>query len=366
MSKDKIEIEDLDFLKSGEKDQVAIICHDQPDPDCLASAMAFQEIATHFGLGSTIYYGGGISHTQNRVMMNVLNVSAVKLEEDDDAGSIKESIEKSYIVLVDVSEFKKPPCISITGFVNDDREPDLVIDHHELNPKLSCKYIRFPYGSCSTILYKIMESLNLRPRKILSTALYLGISTDTANLQADGVADEDREVFEELKAQIDPEAYEKILNYPRPVALIEMRKKAYSTLVTESTLAIANAGTISTNQRSLLAELCDELLQIESIETAVVMAIVDDGVKGNKNLCASFRSGVLALNMQDFIAKTFGKKYGGGRRGAGAAMIPLDQITSNVIDDIKQRDPDSEKLFTFTQPIFEVYASKIKEENNNI
>lgn len=70
--------------------EVTIICHDQPDPDCLASAFAVQSIAQSMGKNSVIYYGGEIPYTQNSVMMNVLNITAIKLdnEDEDDEESI--------------------------------------------------------------------------------------------------------------------------------------------------------------------------------------------------------------------------------------------------------------------------------------
>jgi nanoRNase/pAp phosphatase (c-di-AMP/oligoRNAs hydrolase) len=362
-------VSDLEFLKGGEKDHVAIVCHDQPDPDCLASALAMQAIASHFGLASTIYYGGEIGHTQNRVMVNVLNIVSQRFDlddtDEDSKRQIEDRLQKSYIVLVDVAHFGRQPCEAVGGFVKD-REPDLVIDHHEPNPKLTCRYIRRPYGSCSTILFKMLVEMQVPISKTLATALYVGISTDTANLQAEGVAPDDRDVFESLKSLIDPEAYEKILNYPRSVAIIDMRRRVYNTLQVFGNLAVANAGIISVNQRSLIAELCDELLQVESLETAVVMAIVDEGVKGDKYLVASFRSQVLALNMNDFIGKTFGKKFGGGRKGAGAARVPVDPILKTVIDDIRANKGDNGYLDGFTQPIFHAYAEKVRSENGNI
>ena len=362
-------IPDLSFLKSGKKDHVAIICHDQPDADCLASAMAMQSIAEFYGLSSGIYYGGELSHTQNRVMVNVLNISASKIGEDEEDEETRKRIidifENSYLVLVDVACFGKQPCETISMFVPKDREPDLVIDHHDLNPKITCNYIRRPYGACSTILFEILEELAIKPSKILATALYLGISTDTYNLKAEGVSDHDSRVFETLKSLIDPETYESIFNYSKPLAIVDMRRCVYNTMSIEGSIAIANAGVVSANQRSLVAEIADELLQIESVETSVVMAIVDEGQKADKWLVASFRSQLLSLNMQDFIGKTFGKKNGGGRKGCGAAKIVLDSTIRCVLDDILSKNSE-EALQSFTKPIFQAYAEKIKSENSNI
>lgn len=70
--------------------------------------------------------------------------------------------------------------------------------------------------------------------------------------------------------------------------------------------------------------------------------------------------------MNDFIGKTFGKKFGGGRKGAGGASIPIDPILKNVLDHIRVKMSDSCHLDTFTQPIFNSYSEKIRNENSNI
>lgn len=360
---------DFDVLKSGVKSHVAIICHDQPDPDCLASALAMQSIAEKMGLSSTIYYGGEIGHTQNRVMVNVLNISAHRLDSTDEEDSktrISEILEQSYIVLVDVACFGKQPCESIVSFVSKTREPDLVIDHHDLNPKISCPYIRRPFGSCATIMFEVLQEMDIAISPTLATALYVGISTDTANLKAEGASEHDRAAFEALKTLVDPETYEKIFNYPKPTSILEMRKQVYNSLKVDGSLAVASAGLITPNQRSLIAEICDELLQIDSIETAVVMAIVDEGLKSEKWLVASFRSAMAAINMQDFIGKTFGKKYGGGRKGAGGAKIPLEPTFKAVIDSLRNGHANEAEMEAFLRPIFQVFTEKVKSENSNI
>jgi len=89
-------------------DDISIICHDQPDPDCLASAFAIQTLAQSKGKNAVIYYGGEIPYTQNSVMMNVLNISAIKLEVDEDneeesTQQIKDNIKKSCVIVVDTS-----------------------------------------------------------------------------------------------------------------------------------------------------------------------------------------------------------------------------------------------------------------------
>jgi nanoRNase/pAp phosphatase (c-di-AMP/oligoRNAs hydrolase) len=358
-----------DLIKNAEQDSVSIICHDQPDPDCLSSAMAMKVIAEHFGKKADIYYGGEIGHTQNRIMVNVLDISASRFDsedEEDTRQALADSIEKSFIVVVDTAHFGCENCRGISDFVDKDRRPDLVIDHHDLNPKVTSPYLRKPYGSCAAILSEMLESLEIPVGRILATALYLGINTDTHDLKGEGTSEGDHRAYEALKERIDLEKYLKVFNYPKPSALLDLRKRAYQTIQTSSTLAVASVGVITPQQRSLVAELCEEILEIESIETAVVMAVVDEGLKNKKALVASFRSGLLAINTKDFMTKIFGKKGVGGRKGAGGAHIPLDFIHCDTLDYIRSQHGDNGHLTEYTSHIFDSYAVKIKEEKENV
>lgn len=357
------------IIKETDQGSVAIICHDQPDPDCLASAMAVKVIAEHFGKTATIYYGGELGHTQNRIMVNVLDINAYKLDSEDDEDAKNATcsyLSNSLIVLVDTSHFGSENCQGITSFVDKETEPDMVIDHHDLNQKRTCPYLRKTYGSCSTILYEMLLQLDISISRILATALYLGINTDTSDLKGEGATEEDHSAYESLKEKIDLEKYLKVFNYPKPSALLDLRKRAYKDIHTTNTLAVANVGIITPQQRSLVAELCEEILEIESIETAVVMAIVDEGLKTNKSLVASFRSSLLAINTKDFMTKIFGKKGVGGRKGAGGASIPLDFIHCDTIDSIRSQHGDNGHLSSYISHIFDAYNSKIKEEKENI
>jgi len=361
--------EKLAVLKDGRFEHVAIICHDSPDPDCFASAMAMKAIAESYGLSAGIYYGGDVGHTQNRVMVNVLNIMTTKLDSEEDeetTGTIANTLNSSYLVVVDTSNFGKENCKAINKFVKDKRQPDLVVDHHEQNPNIECSYIHESKGSCSTIFYQILKSHGIAINKTLATALYLGINTDTADLKAEGTTDEDSDTYQDLKSLIDLEKFLQILNYPKPLALVDLRRRAYADLEVTGNIAVGNVGVITPQQRSLIGELCEELLEVESIDTAVIMAVVDEGMKGDKWLVASFRSSVLAINTKDFMTSVFGKRNAGGRKGSGAAQITLDAIHKNALDQIRRDHGDNGKLSQYTGFLFQAYAAKIREEKENV
>ncbi|MFB6189024.1 MAG: bifunctional oligoribonuclease/PAP phosphatase NrnA, partial [Halapricum sp.] len=51
-------------------DSLTIVCHNNPDPDCLASALALGRIAAAVGIDERrILYSGNISHQQNRAFV---------------------------------------------------------------------------------------------------------------------------------------------------------------------------------------------------------------------------------------------------------------------------------------------------------
>ena len=63
-------------------ESLAIVCHYQPDPDCLASAYALEWIATQNGVNDTdIFYQGHITHQEIRSFISIFDI---ELNEIDD------------------------------------------------------------------------------------------------------------------------------------------------------------------------------------------------------------------------------------------------------------------------------------------
>ena len=213
----------------------------------------------------------------------------------------------------------------------------------------------------------MLTGLDIPISKGLATALYLGISTDTADLKSEGTVQNDIDAMDFLRSIMDVELLRKIYDYPKPLALLELRRRAYSNFcISGNNLTISNVGVVNPQQRALLAKLCEEMLEVESIDSALVMGLVDEGFDKPKFLIASFRTGVLGINVSQFIQKIFGKKYGGGRRGAGAAKVPLDDKISSVIDFAKRQENGAVRIEQLVAPFFEYYADKARTEKSNI
>jgi len=102
----------------SESDSLLVVCHDYPDPDCLSSALALSNIGDAFDVSATgIGYGGGISHQQNRAMVNALDIDLVPIENYS-------FDEYELVAFVDHGVSDRNNALP-NGFT-----PDIVIDHH--------------------------------------------------------------------------------------------------------------------------------------------------------------------------------------------------------------------------------------------
>lgn len=372
----------LRFLESkeGVEDRKALIfCHASPDPDCMASAMAMQHLVEIYGFSSAIYYGGEINHTQNKAMINVLDIPMrdVGAMDSDLVADLKKEVydDKNIVAIVDTSHFYGTGNSHYTKALLDENispKIDIIIDHHEetcWSEKAKIN-INKKTGACSSIFVDIFESLKKinPPEEVveeedlspsLSTALYLGLMKDTDDLNAKHIlTDADESAYSILKENIDFNLYLRIINCPKPRILIDLEGIAKNKYIDQrGNCVVSGVSFIKSPHRALLAEICDDLMTHDQVEKCVVLGIIDDGIGSDKFLVASFRSTGDVVDADKFIKKIFGKDGSGGRKGAAGANIVLDQVLSTVIDSLPEEDKG--KLF---ETIYRAYANSILQE----
>lgn len=359
----------LQQLAKNDK-SLCIFCHDNPDMDCIAAALALRKIGEKYKVKSTIYYGGEINHSQNKAMINVFEVSMVKLSGLDQAQvdfHKKTALENS-IALVDTSCFLSGNCHGPKAILlqdaleeGDERaRPDIVIDHHEdigMTFDIPVHYNK-RYGSCAAIFVEMIRELKMRLDSHLATALYLGIIKDTDDLKSTTVVTEnDIEAANYLKDRIDLDMFQKVINCPKPRKLLELEGLAkYKYFRCESNCVVSGVGFIKSPHSALPAEIADGIMRYDQVDRCVLLSIIDNGVGEPKFLVASFRCSGDVLDADDFIKRIFGKN-GGGRRGSAGAKKKLDEDYSSMID--LASDDEKEKLFS---QMYNLYADKILNE----
>ncbi len=291
------------WLKDINNKKLAIVVHDNPDPDAIASAIALKEIAMSVGTESSILYHGEIGHQENKAFVNLLGIDLYRMEEHDISNF-------DQIALVD--------CVpGSNNMVPADLHVGIVIDHHPLGEvEINADYVdvRPNVGATATILTKYLQELNIDISTNLATALLYGIRTDTQDFKRNtDPADLSAASF--LYPLSDHEILEQL---ERPSMSIETLDVLGDAIVNRQVIGsylLTNVGTI--RDRDTLPQAADYLLNLEGISTSIVFGVSED------NILISGRSHDIRINLGDVMKRAFGDETGGGHATSAAAQIPL-------------------------------------------
>lgn len=300
---------------------VAILTQDNPDPDAIAGALGLRAILIHFSPDRVVevYYGGAISHPQNRTMVNVLDVNLQEMRLLD--------LERDYyIFLVDATNTGEKNVQSI------DVEPDAIFDHHRDSPKNSPSFMDIrPVGAVSSLITEHLENLGIPVDANLATALLLGITTDTQDLTKN-LTDFDIRAWRFLQPLIDRQLLNEIKNFPIPSYLFDLEQDALQHKKMEGSMLVAGLGYLSPGRRDGIPHVADHLNRMEGVSTVLVFAIID------RTLHASVRSTNPSFDTKQFIQKLFGEKHSGAKTGAGGSQVPIGPICPDSDTDEEARE----------------------------
>ncbi|WP_202318558.1 DHH family phosphoesterase [Archaeoglobus neptunius] len=291
------------ILESLKGKKLGIFTHDNPDPDSMSSAYALREIAKHFEVNADILYYGEILHQKNRAMVNILEIPMTRADE------------------IDLNEYDAFAIVDSSGpGVNNSIPPHLdiaiVIDHHPAE-KVVAEFIdlRDDVGSTATIMTEYIKELKIVPSKILATALFFGIKSETDEFKRNTrTADFLASAF--LYPFVDHELIEKIEGPAISTETLDILGTAIKNRQVYSSFLLSFAGFI--NDRDALPQAADFLLRLEGISTVVVFGVVKDTVY------ISARNKDVRLHMGEVLRRAFGDVgSAGGHAHAAGAQIPL-------------------------------------------
>ena len=154
------------YLKGLSKEsKVAIFCHDNPDPDALASALAMEAVCTSLGHLPTIYHGGLIEHQQNQAMVRLLGISLRRIILDWELDDVLN--EADCIVTVD---FHQPGANNV---LPEECVPHIIIDHHASDKPVSADvaFLRPEYSATSSLIANLLMNMSVDMTPRLATAL---------------------------------------------------------------------------------------------------------------------------------------------------------------------------------------------------
>jgi len=295
----------LEWLQG--KGKTIIVIHDNPDPDCLASAMALRHLlAMKLSKDAVITFSGMIGRGENIAMAKELGITLTPLEMVD-------LDEVSAVCMLDTQP----------GTGNNSLSPDcrvdIVIDHHPMRATTARSRfvdIRDDYGVTATILYEYLVAQNITIGTKMATALFYAIKSDTQDLGREANLP-DREAYLRLFPVANKRILYEITHPKLPMVYFLTIHSGIENTMMYGKLLVVNLKAICFPE--VVAEVADYLIRLEGIETVLSMGHYNDKV------ILSLRTTSILLNAGEII-----RRLVSGRGTAGGHVMMAGGKLDNV------------------------------------
>jgi len=277
------------------------------DPDALASALALKRILAGKVEQVGIAHVNDVSRPDNLAMIRLLRIPTKRLTPPLAA-------QYDRFALVDSQPHHHPDFANIKFSV--------VIDHH---PKVAgmpvcADFVEIvpEYGSNATIMTEYLYNMNLRPGKLLATALLYGIKTDTQSFERE-FHDNDMKAFRFLTKFYNKPLLHKIIRSEFRVEWLKYFSQAFRKMrVVGKTITIFMGKVESAD---ILVILADFFLRVHGLSSTIVSGIHEE------KLVVVFRGDGLRRDMGKFAKRLFGDVgSAGGHKSMARAEIPMENV----------------------------------------
>jgi nanoRNase/pAp phosphatase (c-di-AMP/oligoRNAs hydrolase) len=316
-------------LRAAEE-PLAVVMHDNPDPDAIASALALVRLAEAVGVEAVPCYFGSINHQENRALVNLLDIDLCQLDPEDDLSRF------GGFALVDHS---RP---GVNDQLPADLDVDVVVDHHPPRAPVHAEFIdlRSDVGSTSTLLTDYLRRFGIDAcgGETVATALLYGIRVDTKEFS--------REV-----SVADFGAAAALLPYANVDALSRVESPDVSPETLDTLAAAIEERTVHgpvvascigrLRDRDALAQAADHLLGMDGTTTTFVYGYDE------KTVYASARARGTTLDLGEILRQAFDALgSAGGHADMAGAQIPLRAVyrAGGLLDDADCDGDDEEAL----------------------
>ena len=315
-------------------DDIAVQCHDNPDADSVASGFGIYRYLCAHGKSPLLFYSGGsrISKSNMLIMTERLDIPVQYLHELDH--------EPELLITADCTYGEG----NVTRF---EARNIAVIDHHKSTTSLpALSEVRSTYGSCSTLVFKMLsaEGTDINSDKQLATALYYGLYMDT-----NGMAEIGHPADKDLRDYAD---------YDRPLMMLLKNSNLSSwemliagdalktcRYIPEYNMAVAYAEPCDPN---ILGFINDLILQVDTVQSCVVFCEYAAGYKISVRSCTDDTD---AAEFARFITRDVGSGGGHARKAGG-------YINGTMHDGIDIRKFIYDKMIAYRQSIVILHAGK--------
>jgi nanoRNase/pAp phosphatase (c-di-AMP/oligoRNAs hydrolase) len=288
------------YSRFNPKDHVLITI--DPDPDAIASALAFKRLLWHKVQSTTIGMIRPIRRLNNLTLVRVLRLPLVLLRRDR-----PERYDK--YVVVDGQP-------SHNDFFHRFHY-SVIIDHHPMSESFGedCLVdIRPDFGSTSTILTEYLRTARIKPSRTLATTLLYGIKTDTRNFERNTIV-ADIEAFRYLFPVVNHNILRKIEISDLSFSDLKFFHKAVERKHVVRDRLFAHLDEVP--NADILVVIAEFFLKVHDVSWSIISGILEG------NLIIVVRSGG-TRDAGKIIRKAFGNLgCAGGHHAMARAEIPL-------------------------------------------
>ncbi len=291
------------------------------DPDALGSAMGLKRILRPRVKDVTIASINQVTRPDNLAMLRYLRVP-LEIWEPTMLNQFNR------FAIVDSQPHHNPAFKDIHFSVIIDHHPSLENEVYEAD----FVDISPEYGATCTMLTRYMKSLDIRPGKLLATALLYGIRADTAAFDRSGIT-ADFQAYQYLSRFADINLMRRILRSEYLLGWLPLFSRAFRTLKTCKSGAHTHVGDVSSPD--LLVAIADFFTRVHGLRWVAVSGVFEN------TLVIIFR-GDGSKNMGDLASQNFGAVgSAGGHKNMARAEIPME-----AINDAKAQDYVFAKLMS--------------------
>ncbi len=305
----------IEILRSTDGD-VAILSHDNPDPDSIATAVALQAVAAEYGVSADILYDGEMGHQENSAFVNTLGIELSARSAVDPLDTY------GAVALIHYADAGEGGTEAV-----DVETVDIYIDNENPETEVTADFVdvRTNVSATSTILTKYLQELDLSPTETVATALLYGIRAETVDFKRE-TTPADLTAAAYLHPFADHDTLEEVESPSMSPETLDVLAEAIQNREVRGSNLISNAGFLT--DREALAQAAQQLLNLEGISTTAVFGIADD------RIVLAARSNDIRLNIGNVLLDAFedvGEAAGHAKQAS--AEIPLGLFTGIEISD---------------------------------
>jgi len=298
---------------------VVIIVHDNPDPDCFASALALSHLFREkIAVEPIIAFSGMIGRSENLVMAGVLDIHLVPLE-------IVDLSQYSVVCMLDTQP------LTGNNSLDPDVPVDIVIDHHplrEASKRSRWVDVKDDYGVTATILYEYLIANEIKIDAKLATAIFYAIKSDTQDLGREANLP-DREAYLNLFPLVDKQLLYQITNPRQPIEYFSAIRRTLAHAMIYGRAVVADMQQVVFPE--LVAEMADFLLKLEDVEAVLTFG------EYSRELVLSLRTSSADMNAGEMVKRLVeGIGVGGGHGFMAGGKIVLLSADSAATQDVEK------------------------------